>query len=289
MAILELQLENQLLTILNQEIIASGDTNTDQCVFSFGKEWEGYVKTAVFYQDKANTQYVVLEADDTCMIPSAAMVREGNLHIGVFGINGSKVLTSTVETIYINEGAISGEEINAEPSDDVFLAIVAQYQGIAEIMRTYDEKATELLNQTANLNEETNQAITEQNEILQSLNAFDVTKLEYRMSAMEMTLSSYGDTINAEREILDNKLQDIEDSAFLIENVEVAFNEDNEYIIYDERITDRCIINAYFDVISVESALNHAIYVESFDGYIRFSTTTKFSDTLTCVIEVRRY
>ncbi|MBO5208079.1 MAG: hypothetical protein J6B68_01905 [Lachnospiraceae bacterium] len=289
MTTLELQLENQLLTILNQEIIASGDTNTDQCAFSFSDEWEGYVKTAVFYQDKANTQYVVLESDDTCMIPATAMAREGNLHIGVFGISGSKVLTSTVETIYINEGAISGEGISTEPSDDVFLAIVAQYQGIAELMHTYDEKATELLNQTANLNKETQQAIAEQNEILQSLNAFDVTELGYRMSAMEMTLSGYGNIIKEEHEKLDNKLQIIEDSAFLIENVEVTFNEDNEYILNDGRITDKCIVNAYFDAISVESALNHAIYVESFDGYIRFSTTTKFDDTLICTIEVRRY
>lgn len=289
MSILRFGLEKQLLTVLNQEIIASGDANVDQCTFSFDAEWDDYTKTAVFYQDKAHVRYVILEADNTCMIPAAAMTREGKLYVGVFGISGAKVLSSTVADIYIHEGAVSDGEIDTEPSDDVFLAIIAQYQRIAELMHSYDEKAMKLLNDTEALNARIEQSITEQNEILQSLGAFDVTELEYRMSAMELKLSGYGEQIETEIATMNDLLDKIENSAFLIRDVEVTFDEELQCIVEDERITEESVVNAYFDAISVESTLNHAIYVESFDGYVKFSTTTKFEDTLICTLEIRRY
>ena len=52
MAQIRLVLEKQLLTIQNREIISSGDSNYDTCILTFDKSWEGFTKTAVFYQDK---------------------------------------------------------------------------------------------------------------------------------------------------------------------------------------------------------------------------------------------
>lgn len=110
MTTLYFKLENQMLSLLNQEVIASGDSNTDRCVFDFSGDWEGYVKTAVFYQDKRSASYAVLDADDTCLVPAAAMASEGDMFVGVFGIHGNEILTSTVKAVYIAEGAISGTE-----------------------------------------------------------------------------------------------------------------------------------------------------------------------------------
>ena len=56
MAQINILLEKQLLTIQNMEIIASGDSNFDSCEFTFDKTWDGFVKTAVFYQEKTNVQ-----------------------------------------------------------------------------------------------------------------------------------------------------------------------------------------------------------------------------------------
>ena len=56
MAQINVLLEKQLLTIQNREIIASGDSNYDSCEFTFDETWEGFVKTAVFYQDKTSVQ-----------------------------------------------------------------------------------------------------------------------------------------------------------------------------------------------------------------------------------------
>ena len=157
MAQIKLLLEKQLLTIQNQEIIASGDSNFDSCKFIFDESWDGFTKTGVFYQDQANVQYAVLGNDDTCMIPAAAMARAGRMYIGVFGIKDTAVVTSTLCTIDIKEGAISGGNVSTEPTDDVFLAIIAQYQRIADLMGQYEKTAAQF-----------NTVMTEQNNILET-------------------------------------------------------------------------------------------------------------------------
>ncbi|MBD5468874.1 MAG: hypothetical protein HDR21_12070 [Lachnospiraceae bacterium] len=277
MATLNLSVEGQLLTILNKDVIASGDVNVDRCQFTFSKEWEGHVKTAVFYQNKEKSCYAILEENDGCMIPAEAMERAGNMYIGVFGINGSKILTSTLEKIYIEEGAISGSEIDTEPSDDIFLSIIARYQAILTAITEQNKKF-----------EHASNILEEQTEFLKKLNAFEIEPLEHRMSAMEIQLSGYGNIIIEEHEKLDAALKAVEESAFLIKDVAVTF-ENQEYRLDDERVTESSIVNAYFDAISVESALGHAIYVQSFEGYILFTTTTDFHEELRCTVEVRRY
>ena len=75
MANLDMVLEKQLLTLRNREIISSGDVNVDSCRFVFDGEWEGYTKTAVFYQDRKDVQYAVLDSGNRCVIPAASMAK----------------------------------------------------------------------------------------------------------------------------------------------------------------------------------------------------------------------
>lgn len=263
---LELRLENQLLTLLNQEIIASGDANTDRCAFSFSKEWDGYVKTGVFYQDKANTHYAVLESDDTCIIPAAAMAREGNLHIGVFGINESKILTSTMAMVYINEGAISGEEISTEPSDDVFLSIIAQYQRIAEMMRKYEETAAMF-----------NISIQEQNRILETLNAFDVMEIKERLDVIEDRMIHYS---NLAKELIEREI--------IMYDVPIQL-ENGVCEVLNELVTADSLCDVYFDEYSYEFAASALIMATSYDGYIRITSSINIDEELNANILIRRY
>lgn len=278
MATINISLEKQLLTIQNREIISSGDSNYDVCSFTFDEEWEGFIKTAVFYQDRQKIYYAVLDDKNKCTIPAPAIVYAKPLYIGVFGVYEDKIITSTLDTIALVEGAITGQEINIEPSESVFASIVAGYQAILNKITEQNRKL-----------EVANGILQEQTELLKKVNAFEIEPLEHRMSAMEIILSGYSDIINESYQKTETVLQEIKDSAFLIKNIEVAFDENNEYILEDERINEECIVNAYFDVISVEATLNNAIFAESFNGFIKFSTTTKFTETLSCTVEVRRH
>lgn len=265
MAQIKLLLEKQLLTIQNQDIIASGDINYDRCEFAFDESWKGFTKTGVFYQDKANVQYAVLSNDDTCTIPSGAMAREGNLYIGVFGINGSQVMTSTVERIYIRQGAISGDTVSTEPSDDVFLAIIAQYQRIAELMQNYETTAAEF-----------NIKMAEQNEILEKLHAFDVTEIMERLEQIEERMISYANTA---KEIMNREI--------VIKDVPIKFVE-RVCRVENEAITASSLCDVYFDEYSYELAAKALILPVSHDGYLELTSSVDISDELTANILVRR-
>lgn len=266
MAKLQMELEKQLLTLKNQEIIASGDSNFDSCTFKFDESWDGFVKTAVFYQDKSNVQYMVLEDDDTCMIPAAAMIRAGRMYIGVFGIKDTAVVTSTLVTVDIKEGAISGDTVSTEPTDDVFLAIIAQYQRIAELMRKYEETARQF-----------NANIQEQNRILETLNAFDVLEVSERLDEIEDRMIHY---VNLAQELIDREV--------IIQNVSIQFVE-GICDIEDEAITEDSLCDIYFDEYSYEFAANALIMVSSYDGYVRITSSVNITETLNANLLVRRY
>jgi hypothetical protein len=266
MAKLQMELERQLLSLKNQEIISSGDSNFDSCIFSFDESWDGFVKTAVFYQDKNNVQYVVLERDDTCMIPSAAMVKAGRMYIGVFGIKDTAVVTSTLVAIDIREGAISGDTVSTEPTDDVFLAIIAQYQRVVEIMRQYEETAEQL-----------NISIQEQNRILEALNAFDVAEVMDRLNEIEDRMISYS-----------NLAQMLIDREVIIRDVPIKFI-DGVCEVPNGLITADSLCDVYFDEYSYEFAAKALIMASSYNGYVRITCSVNIEEELNANILVRGY
>lgn len=265
MAQIKLLLEKQLLTIQNMEIIASGDSNFDSCKFAFDETWEGFTKTGVFYQDKLNVQYAVLGNDDTCMIPAAAMAKAGRMYIGVFGIKDTAVVTSTLATIDIKEGAISGGSISTEPTDDVFLAIIAQYQRIVEMVSQYEATAAQFIIQMA-----------EQNAILETLNAFDVVELMQKLELIEDRMINY---TNVAKEIMNREV--------VIRDVSVKFV-NKVCRIENDAITAESLCDVYFDEYSFEIASKALIMPVSHDGYIELTSSIDIQDELTANILVRR-
>ncbi|RKJ44383.1 hypothetical protein D7X98_12690 [bacterium 1XD8-76] len=265
MAQIKLLLEKQLLTIQNQDIIASGDSNFDSCKFIFDKTWEGFTKTGVFYQDKANVQYAVLGNNDTCMIPAAAMARAGRMYIGVFGMKDTAVVTSTLCIIDIKEGAISGENVSMEPTDDIFLAIIAQYQRIADLMSRYEETA-----------EQFNITMAEQNSILETLNAFDVTEISQRLDLIEDRMINYT-----------NLAKEIQNREIIIRDVPIKFV-NKVCRIASDVITENSLCDIYFDEYSFEIASKALIIPVSHVGYIELTSSIDILDELNANILVRR-
>lgn len=260
MAIINLKLENQLLTKTNEVILSSGDNEVDSCCFNFDENWNGYIKTAVFYQEKGREQYAVLDKEDTCIIPSGAMTKAGVMCIGVFGAKGKEVITSTVVKVEILQGAVDGGSLDLEPADDIFLSIIAKYQAVLnqydEINFSYDEIQS---------------LISRQNQILEGLNAFDVDNINQRMSEIENTIDSVNELGNEFRK------------NFRIDNITVAF-EKGVFVYEDERINEKTLCDVYFDTECIDSAAATIVSVESFDGYIQFTSTFTCAEELTCSI-----
>lgn len=288
MAQIEIILEKQLLTIQNREVISSGDVNYDSCRFEFDESWEGYIKTAVFYQEKQKVYYAVLDNENKCYIPAPAIVKASPLYIGVFGVLGNKILTSSMDSISIVEGAVSGAEVDIEPSETVFAAIIAHYQVILDTIVEQNKSFENKVSEQNKAFDEAYKLLEEQNKLLEELNAFEIEPLEFRMSDMEIRLSGYGQVIENKKAEIDELLQQIRAQSFVIHDVEITFDENGEFRLDNERVDENCLCTAYFDAISLEESLGHAIYVESCNGYIRFVSTSSFGGTLNCTIEVRR-
>lgn len=266
MAQIEIVLEKQLLTIQNREVISSGDVNYDACHFTFDESWEGYIKTAVFYQEKQKVYYAVLNKDDTCFVPAPAIVKASPLYIGVFGVCGSKILTSSMDSIPIVEGAISGTGVDFEPSDTVFAAIVANYQAILDAVTKQNQSL-----------EETQKLLSEQNRILETINAFDVVKVADRLDVIE------------EQMLLHNNLaQELIDREVILKNETIQFTE-GVCEIQNELVTADSLCDVYFDEYSCEFAAKALIMVSSYDGYIRITSSENIGEKLNANIIVRRY
>ena len=265
MSQIEITLKKQILTIQNREIISSGDVNYDTCLFTFDETWEGFTKTAVFYQDKSNVQYAVLDSNDICVIPAAAMTKEGKMYIGVFGIKNTTILTSTLDTVDIERGAVSGDNISTEPTDDVFLAIIAQYQRILEMMGQYESTAAQF-----------NVLMAEQNTILEALNAFDVAEIMQKLDQVEERMSNYA---NLAKEIMSREI--------ILRDIPVRFV-DRVCRIEDKAITSSALCDVYFDEYSYELASKALILPVSYDGYIELASSINIAEELTANILIRR-
>ena len=91
---IKLSAENNKLKITEDCFTTGGSINYDACSFTFDDKWDGFVKTAVFSINNEDNYRVPIE-DNTCVIPSVCIEKEGILRIGVFGVNDSNVLITT--------------------------------------------------------------------------------------------------------------------------------------------------------------------------------------------------
>ena len=120
MSDIKIKCVDQTLTFVNAPVIASGGVIEDRVVFDFCPLWNGYVKTAVFYRDKTEVFYKLLEADDSCDIPAEVLASSGIVYIGVFGVKDESRRTSELLAYSIREGAV----LNIAPTVDVYAQIL---------------------------------------------------------------------------------------------------------------------------------------------------------------------
>ena len=121
---------DQTLIITNSPVIASGGLNENKLECSFCEKWDGFAKTAIFYQDKNNVYYSLLDEDDTCTIPKEATINKGTMFFGIFGTKGDVTRTSEVLRYKIVDGAITEDIKPSDPTPDIYEQIVSRINKI---------------------------------------------------------------------------------------------------------------------------------------------------------------
>ena len=112
------------LTLTSPVTLVSTQVNYDTCEFSFGAEWDGYTKTAVFYSNVNKEPIAMLLSDsNACDIPWESMETAGILYIGVFGIKDNTEIPTNFIILRLEKGS-AGNNTPPPPSLDIYAQII---------------------------------------------------------------------------------------------------------------------------------------------------------------------
>ena len=131
---LQASVNKTVLTISDVPKIASGSKNYVSVRFQFDSEWSSIQPVMVCYRDIKAPFYNEI-IGGTAKIPHEVLRDPGPICIGVFGISGSTRITSTVCRIIIQQGAISQNIQQSDPSNDIWSQIMNQYQEIKDLCK----------------------------------------------------------------------------------------------------------------------------------------------------------
>lgn len=122
---------DQNIAFVSTPKIYSGDVNIDYVHFEFDEVWTGFTKTAVFYREVENPYFQVLEEEtDECVIPKEVLSEQGKFYMGVFGVDGDKVITSEVIVYEIGQGVMTPVEI--VPTPDIWQQMLSELNDIRQ-------------------------------------------------------------------------------------------------------------------------------------------------------------
>ena len=109
---------DQVMTFTNMPVITAGDQNVDKVQFDFCPLWDGFVKVAVFFQQKSECSYALINADGSCNIPNSILQLSGKIFIAVTGTNTSnQARTSNILSYHVDEGIVDASLQDEFPSD----------------------------------------------------------------------------------------------------------------------------------------------------------------------------
>jgi hypothetical protein len=111
------------LEITESNVITSGGMNDVSVVFNFCYRWEGFIKTAVFYQDKEEVYHAIL-VSDSCTIPWEVMTKSGTLTISVFGTKNGATRTANEIKVKVKKGGNTAETAVRKPSEDIYSQLI---------------------------------------------------------------------------------------------------------------------------------------------------------------------
>ena len=179
---MEIKVIGQYLNITKKNLYASDSQEYLTVKFTFNDDWEGLVKTAVFYQNVESVYHVILDSEGSCTIPYEALTESGLLYIGVFGVSGTKRITTNIAVVDISQGSYGNGLTPDEPSEDIYAQIISimeeqsvsaqatltaqgVVEGIQEDMEDlYEDYNTNATNKTATFNENVTAKTTEFND-----------------------------------------------------------------------------------------------------------------------------
>ena len=145
--VIELKVNDQHLAVRKMPVIASGGCEEVELLFSFSEDWNGYTRAAVFMREdnkENNPPIKVLLPEDRCVLPHEIYRFDGSVLVGVFGLLGDTVKTSTCACLDIARGSPTEGSDPSEVTPDLFAQYLERIatdnkQTLAEMQALADE------------------------------------------------------------------------------------------------------------------------------------------------------
>lgn len=131
MSVIKITVDEQNLHITDSPKIAAQGVNENYVEFTFSDDWDGFGKTAIFYNESdPETVYTSLvDGNNRALIPHEVTASEGRISLGLSGVKDDVVKTSEILTYKIVKGLYVAE--SSDPSPGIYeqmLTIVGAIQ-----------------------------------------------------------------------------------------------------------------------------------------------------------------
>lgn len=130
MTTIEVVANDQELVVVKKPLLAAGDLETVKLHAAFSSEWDGYVKTAVFWQSEENVYHVLLDSENECTVPWEVLKTEGFAFFGIFGVKDGIRKTSAVVKYRIKKGAWTPATTVPDPTPDIYTQLLTRLYGV---------------------------------------------------------------------------------------------------------------------------------------------------------------
>lgn len=118
----------------------AGNENIDSISFEFCPLWDGFLKTAVFYREADTAFHILLNENNSCIIPPEVTQENGLIYVGVIGVDGAKRRTTEPICFYLAEG-IPTEGRPSDPTPDIYQQILSVCNDTYKIANAVREEA----------------------------------------------------------------------------------------------------------------------------------------------------
>lgn len=120
MITISFETNKEKLIAVDKPILASGDRETVRMEVDTDESWNGYALSASFFQEGKTEVYEAVMTDNACIVPHEVLRDSGAVYMGIRGVNGEKVYTSSLVRYRIDLGAQEATEAAQPPTPSVY-------------------------------------------------------------------------------------------------------------------------------------------------------------------------
>jgi hypothetical protein len=112
---IDFEIEGQRLILTSEAYIVADSLNFIKVKAIFSSDWSGLTKFAVFNRN-SNTYEILLDAENSCLIPCECVEEEGEFYLSFIGINdeGKLIVGTTKEKTLVVKGNEFSDHIGSD-------------------------------------------------------------------------------------------------------------------------------------------------------------------------------